>query len=167
MLKLEMKQFHFIFVTSCNVSARSMEILSLYRTSFLPLSDTMQIMNKHSECIVTYIQVISGGLFRCVIQNHLNFCTDGQSQESLKLQQPGATVLPLLVSSDKTCLTVFGGKQAYLVYMTIGNIPKEICRRPSCYAQMLIGYIPTTMLQGISNKSSHKHAVTNLFHFCM
>ena len=70
--------------------------------------------------------IIGGGPFRCATQDYLNFCTDEESQESLELRQPGATVLPLLVSTDKTRLTVFGGKQAYLVYMTIGNIPKKI-----------------------------------------
>ena len=88
-------------------------------------------------------------------------------QESLESRQPGATIVPLIVSTDKTQLTIFGGKQAYPVYMTIGNIPKEIRRKPSRHAQMLVGYIPMTKLEGIRNQAARRHAVANLFHFCL
>jgi hypothetical protein len=66
---------------------------------------------------------------------------------ALESRQPGATVVPLLISSDKTQLTVFRGKTAYPIYMGIGNIPKDIRRKPSRSAQMLIGYIPTSKLE--------------------
>lgn len=62
---------------------------------------------------------------------------------------------------------VFGGKQAYPVYMTIRNIPKEICWKPLCSAQMLIAYIPTTKLKGIGSKAGCCHTLTSLFHGCM
>jgi hypothetical protein len=101
------------------------------------------------------------------IQLSFNLCTDEWSQHSLELQQSGATVVPLIVSTDKTQLTVFGGKMAYPVYMTIGNIPKEIRRKPSRCGQMLIGYIPTTKLEHIGNKATRRRALTNLFHSCM
>ncbi|KAH9009002.1 hypothetical protein EDB83DRAFT_2509016 [Lactarius deliciosus] len=52
-------------------------------------------------------------------------------QTSLESQQPGATVVPLILSSDKTQLTLFRGKAAYPVYLTIGNIPKATRRKPS------------------------------------
>lgn len=76
-------------------------------------------------------------------------------------------MIPLLLSTDKTQLTLFGGKTAYPVYMTIGNIPKEIRRKPSRCAQMLIGYIPITKLQGIRNKTARRRALANLFHYCL
>ncbi|KAH8987479.1 hypothetical protein EDB86DRAFT_3065716 [Lactarius hatsudake] len=88
-------------------------------------------------------------------------------QTSLEAHQPGATVIPVILSSDKTQLTLFRSKAAYPVYLTIRNIPKHICRKPSRHAQMLIGYIPTTHLEGISNKSARRRALANLFHFCM
>src|SRR6267142_5498523 len=56
---------------------------------------------------------------------------------------------------------------AYPIYMTIGNIPKALCHKPSYHAQVLIGYIPTTKLEGISNKTAHRRALENLFHVCM
>jgi hypothetical protein len=51
--------------------------------------------------------------------------------------------------------------------MTIGNIPKDIRRKPSRRAQILIGYIPTTSFEGITNKSTRHRAQANLFHACM
>ena len=111
--------------------------------------------------------MIGGGPNRCAIPIQFNFHADEWSQESLESQRPGATVIPIIVSTDKTQLTTFGGKQAYPVYMTIRNIPKDICRKPSRGAQMLVGYIPTTKLEGISVKAARHRALTNLFHGCM
>ncbi|KAH9166783.1 hypothetical protein EDB89DRAFT_1910440 [Lactarius sanguifluus] len=84
-------------------------------------------------------------------------------QTSLESRQPGATVVPLILSSDKTQLTLFRGKAAYPVYLTIGNIPKAVRRKPSRHAQLLIGYIPTTKLEGITNQAARRCALANLF----
>ena len=46
----------------------------------------------------------------------------------------------------------FWSKSAYPVYMSIGNIPKDICNKPTQRVQMLLGYIPTTQLEQIKNK---------------
>ena len=56
---------------------------------------------------------------------------------------------------------------AYPIYLTIGNIPKDIHRKPSCHVQILIGYLPTTKLEGFGNKSAQWCALVNLFHTCM
>jgi hypothetical protein len=93
--------------------------------------------------------------------------TDKRRQVSLESRQPGATIIPVIVSSDKTLLTLFRGKMAYPIYMTIGNIPKDIRRKPSRQAQILIGYIPTNKLEGITNKAARRRALANLFHGCM
>ncbi|KAJ3564141.1 hypothetical protein NP233_g8487 [Leucocoprinus birnbaumii] len=78
-----------------------------------------------------------------------------------------ATVVPIILSSDKTQLTMFRNKQAYPVYMTLGNIPKHIHRKPSRQVQVLLAYLPTTKLEHISNKALCRHAISNLFHTCM
>ena len=64
----------------------------------------------------------------------------------LESHRPGAAIIPLIISSDKTRLTHFREKMAYPIYLTIGNIPKDIHRKPSRHAQILISYIPTTKL---------------------
>ena len=50
--------------------------------------------------------------------------------------------------------------------MTIGTLPKEIRRKPSRHGQILLGYLPTTRLQQITNKASRRVAA-NLFHACL
>ena len=52
-------------------------------------------------------------------------------QIALEQDKPGATIVPVILSSDKTQLTLFQNKAAYPVYLTIGNIPKSIRRQPS------------------------------------
>jgi hypothetical protein len=46
-------------------------------------------------------------------------------------KKTGITLIPIILSSDKTQLTVFGLKTAYSLYLTIGNLPKHIQRKPS------------------------------------
>ena len=48
------------------------------------------------------------------------------------LLPPGATVAPIIIATDKTQLTQFsGGKSAYPIYLTLGNIPHSIWHKPS------------------------------------
>ena len=72
-----------------------------------------------------------------------------------------------MISSDKTQVTSFGGKSVYPVYVTIGNIPKDIRRKPSTHAQVLLAYLPVSTLDQIDSATSRRRAVPNLFHFCM
>ncbi|KAL0567675.1 hypothetical protein V5O48_014322 [Marasmius crinis-equi] len=89
------------------------------------------------------------------------------TQEAVEEKHPGATIIPVIISSDKTQLTVFGSKTAYPVYISIGNIPKEIRRKPSRGAYLLLAYLPTSKLSHMKNKSARRRALANLFHACM
>ncbi len=51
--------------------------------------------------------------------------------------------------------------------MTIGNIPKEIRRKPSARAYVLLAYLPTTRLEHVSNKAQRRRLINNLYHACM
>ncbi|KAF9037045.1 hypothetical protein BJ165DRAFT_1353776 [Panaeolus papilionaceus] len=77
------------------------------------------------------------------------------------------TILPVIISSDKTQVTDFRGKQAYPVYLTLGNLPKHIRRKPSRQGQILLAYLPTSKLEHITNKASRRRSLSNLFHHCM
>ncbi|KAF9486934.1 hypothetical protein BDN71DRAFT_1485414 [Pleurotus eryngii] len=89
------------------------------------------------------------------------------TQEELDKTNPGATIIPIIISSDKTQLTLFRNKSAYPLYLTIGNIPKEIRRKPSKRAYVLLAYLPVTKLKGVTNKASRCRQLANLYHACL
>lgn len=89
------------------------------------------------------------------------------TQKQLDESQPGATIIPIILSSDKTQITLVGGKSAYPVYITIGNLPKEIRRKPSWNAQILLAYLPIANLDHITNIAGRRRMIANLFHACM
>ncbi|KIP02336.1 hypothetical protein PHLGIDRAFT_79255 [Phlebiopsis gigantea 11061_1 CR5-6] len=88
-------------------------------------------------------------------------------QSQLEQDSPGATVIPIIISTDKTQVTTWGGKQAYPVYMTIGNIPKDIRRKPSHGSQILLAYLPTDKLEHLSNASARRRILLNIMHKCL
>ena len=88
-------------------------------------------------------------------------------QITLEASKPGATVIPLVVSTDHTQLTLFGNKTAYPLYLTIGNIPKDIRRKPSRHAYMLLAYLPASKLKHITNNAMRRRMAIDLFHFCL
>jgi hypothetical protein len=66
---------------------------------------------------------------------------------------PGATVVPIVLSSDATQLTNFsGGKSAWPVYISIGNIPKSIRAKVNSYSTLLLAYLPVAKLQCFPKK---------------
>ena len=98
---------------------------------------------------------------------HYKSLPDNNLQVTLEASKPGATVIPLLISTDCTQVTLFGNKTAYPLYLTIGNIPKDLRQKPSCYAQILLVYLPTSYLKHITSDASQRRMVSNLFHSCL
>ncbi|KAG2139381.1 hypothetical protein BD769DRAFT_1327159, partial [Suillus cothurnatus] len=90
-----------------------------------------------------------------------------ETQKKLDERCPGGTIVPIIISSDKTQVMMFCNKTAYPVYLTIGNIPKEIRRKPSSGSHILLAYLPTTHLEHITNKASRCRAIANLYHACL
>ncbi|ETW82643.1 hypothetical protein HETIRDRAFT_316548, partial [Heterobasidion irregulare TC 32-1] len=72
-----------------------------------------------------------------------------------------------IISPDKTQLTLFHNKSAYPIYMTFGNLLKDICKKPSQHSQILIEYLPTTQLDHFTNNAACHRAMSNLFHSCV
>lgn len=75
----------------------------------------------------------------------------------------------MIFSTDKTKLSAFNGsKTAYPLYVTLGIFDAAIRRKPSHYAQMLVGYLPTVQLAGDSlTDADTRLARQRLFHHCM
>ncbi|KIO16784.1 hypothetical protein M407DRAFT_12650 [Tulasnella calospora MUT 4182] len=79
----------------------------------------------------------------------------------------GATVAPVILASDKTQLSTFGGdKSAYPVYLTLGNIAKNVRRQPSQRATILLGYLPVPTLSCCSTTTRQLKGY-EVFHACM
>ena len=97
----------------------------------------------------------------------MRMCAHTCQQTEIERTNPGATIVPIIISSDKMQLTQFGNKSAYPVYMTLCNLPKDIRCNPSRRGQILLAYLPTTRLLHISNKAAWRRMLANLFHACL
>lgn len=103
----------------------------------------------------------------CNLPKDLHEVDEATNQKAVEEKTPGATIMPIIISSDKTQITLFRNKTAYPVYLTIGNLPKDIRGRPSQRGQILIAYLPTSKLDHITNKAARRRTLANLFHACM
>ncbi len=73
----------------------------------------------------------------------------------------------MILASDKTQLSTFSGdKQAWPVYLTIGNIDKDVRRKPSRRAVVLLGYLPVTKLHCF-RESDRALQGYRVFHYAM
>ncbi|PPQ84929.1 hypothetical protein CVT24_000245 [Panaeolus cyanescens] len=82
----------------------------------------------------------------------------------------GGTVCPVIIATDKTQLTQFiGGKAAYPVYLTIGNIPRGIRRKPSASACVLIAYLSVEKVRELpgTTEIEQRSKVQRVFHEAM
>ncbi|KAH9947697.1 hypothetical protein B0H21DRAFT_778363 [Amylocystis lapponica] len=79
----------------------------------------------------------------------------------------GSTVVPVILSSDKTKLSQFrGDKSAWPLYLTIGNISKDVRRLASSHATVLLGYLPVGKFDCFSDKA-RQIARYQMFHSCV
>jgi hypothetical protein len=76
----------------------------------------------------------------------------------------GATLIPIILGSDKTRLTILGGnKQAWPLYLSIGNIPSKTRSLLSTKTWVVLAYIPIVCFEGKHSKALEAH----YFHQCI
>src|SRR6202041_763924 len=121
------------FVTSSSAFGLCLATQNFLPFWFLLPSVTTLMLIRQFGCIMICIPVNGGGKLR--LAHFLDSLlipsrfTERYYLEGSQDQTSGATIIPIIISSDKTQLTLFRNKSAYPVYMTIGNIPKDICRK--------------------------------------
>jgi hypothetical protein len=78
-------------------------------------------------------------------------------------------VAPVIIATDKTQLTQFAGdKTAYPVYLTLGNLPRAIRRKPSQHACILVAYLSVSKMVGAElSKKQKSSRIQQLFHDSM
>ncbi|EJD46432.1 hypothetical protein AURDEDRAFT_36110, partial [Auricularia subglabra TFB-10046 SS5] len=86
-----------------------------------------------------------------------------------KALPPGASPLFIIIGSDKTQLTNFSGEHsAYPVYMSIGNIDKNVRTQPSKRAFRLVAFLPTLKPdEGAMSEAKARSLRHRLFHKAM
>jgi len=87
-----------------------MATLNLLKIWHSHLSDTICVKTGVSTYIMKCIWATGGGALRYTNYNNIKFISKHCPQESLKAIQPGAMIIPVIMSSDKTQLTHFHDK---------------------------------------------------------
>ncbi|KIM29355.1 hypothetical protein M408DRAFT_306317, partial [Serendipita vermifera MAFF 305830] len=76
------------------------------------------------------------------------FTADWAWQTQMTLPN-GAALIPIILASDKTHLTVLAGdKKAWPLYLSIGNIKSNVRNKPTNNTWVIIGYIPCVKFEG-------------------
>jgi hypothetical protein len=79
-----------------------------------------------------------------------------------------ATIAALILASDKTQMTMMAsGQQVYPVYATLGNIDKDIRRKPSHRANVLLGYLPVDDFKDVASDNDRQRLKGELIHRAM
>ncbi|KAI6106269.1 hypothetical protein EDD16DRAFT_1491001 [Pisolithus croceorrhizus] len=80
----------------------------------------------------------------------------------------GGTVAPVILASDKTELSRFkGDKNAWPMYLSIGNLAKEVHRQPSRHTSMLVGYLPVSKLESFDDNLIGQHHLCHIRDVCV
>ncbi|KAG8788550.1 hypothetical protein FRC12_014430 [Ceratobasidium sp. 428] len=79
-----------------------------------------------------------------------------------------ATIVPLIISHDRTVLSVMsGGQTAYPLYLTIANIDKSVRRKLSERATTLLAYLPVDKFANVANPEEKSRLRRELIHRAM
>ncbi len=75
----------------------------------------------------------------------------------------GGTIIPVLLASDKTMLSLHHGDQsAWPIYITIGNLDRKTRHRQTVPGSVLLGFLPITSETAENSKARVYHAAMEL-----
>ena len=75
----------------------------------------------------------------------------------------GGTIIPILLASDKTMLSLHHGDQsAWPIYITIGNLDRKTRRKQTVPGSVLLGFLPITSETADESKARVYHAAMEL-----
>jgi hypothetical protein len=75
----------------------------------------------------------------------------------------GGTIIPVLLASDKTMLSLHHGDQsAWPIYITIGNLDRKTRRKQTVPGSVLLGFLPITSETADESKARVYHAAMEL-----
>ena len=75
----------------------------------------------------------------------------------------GGTIIPILLASDKTMLSLHHGDQsAWPIYITIGNLNRKTRRKQTVPGSILLGFLPITSETADDSKARVYHAAMEL-----
>ncbi|KAG9079990.1 hypothetical protein FRC06_007208, partial [Ceratobasidium sp. 370] len=86
----------------------------------------------------------------------------------MRIPDKSATVVPLIIATDRTRLSVMsGGQEAYPAYITIGNIDKSERRKSTSHAMVLLAYLPVDDFENAANTDEKARLKNGLTHRAM
>ena len=110
---------------------------------------------------------IGGGRLRSVLTEQISKLHTKELVTKQEKLPAGAMLASVILASDKTKLSQFhGNKTAWPIYLSIGNISKEKCRKLGSCVMILIGYLPVAVLDCFTPQT-HWLTGYQLFHHCM
>ncbi|KAF8593929.1 hypothetical protein BDV93DRAFT_424315, partial [Ceratobasidium sp. AG-I] len=87
------------------------------------------------------------------------------SRRNYLIRDKNGTVVPLIIASDKTTLMNNPqGEKAHPVYLSIGNISKGICTKPTKRAMMVVGYLPVDAFADVTDEDTRRNYSGELLH---
>ncbi|KAH7335923.1 hypothetical protein B0J17DRAFT_729859 [Rhizoctonia solani] len=90
------------------------------------------------------------------------------SEKLISRGQRNGTLVPLIIATDQTCLSIMcGGQKAYPVYVLFGNLDKSWRRKPSKHGMYLLGYLPVDAFEDVLDDNQRKLLKADLVHRAM
>ncbi|KAG6372042.1 hypothetical protein JVT61DRAFT_8748 [Boletus reticuloceps] len=99
-------------------------------------------------------------------REYSEFFTGTRAYDIQNQLPPGATIIPIILASDKTPVTrQTGGLQMHPVFMTIGNIQSDVRMQATSHAWRCVAFIPSAEFE--VHPDFKTILLARLFHHCM